>query len=363
MLEIIAAAVIGTVTGAALSRLLASREDELRALESLQREKEVIFREASSLRQELDRLVREKEEIVRKYEEELQRKSRQLQVQLSENSRLMEQLSLLQLEKKSLENTVATLESRLRSSIPREVIRSLTGAEKLLQQMKEYLRTGKVNNYRLVSSDEHDKLFARVFASERKVFLTSPFITEDAVKKRLPEIEAFLEREDSTLFLVIGREWNTVRFGDEGLLLLARTLSKANGRVKLFADNVHHKVLAGENSVTITSYNFLSKNNRLREVGVEIDDSELARKLVNLEIENLKNSSTARRVIYERFRVVKVESSTSGKTYRVETSLEELPRVYFPLEIEPKEGTTYEAVLIQKINGDTYTQVIAAAAD
>ena len=361
MIELLTALLAGTGAGALISRLLTKEDASLyQTVESLQREKEVIFREASSLRKEVDRLLQEREELVKRYEEELSRKSRLLQVQLSENKRLADQLSLLQLEKKSLENAVASLESRLRSSVPREVVRSLTTAEKVLSQMRDYLRTGEVKNYRLVASDEHDELFARVFAQEKKVFLTSPFITEDAVKKRLPEIEAFLEREDSTLFLVIGREWNTVKFGDEGLLILARALSRANGKVKFFADNVHHKVLAGENTVAITSYNFLSKNNRLREVGVEIDDPELARRIIDLEIENLKNSSTARRVLYREFTVERVEASTSGKTYRVETSLEEFPRVYFPLEIEPKEGTVYRAVLIQKINGDSYTQVITA---
>jgi hypothetical protein len=356
LVEILAASLVGLIAGLAASRLGGEESSLKRTLESLQKEKEAVFREASQLRIKLEQLKKEREELTRKYEEELTKKARQLEVQIKEAARLSEQLSLLQLEKKSLENALAELESRLRSSVPREVISSISKAEKLLEQVKDYLRTGKLADYRLITNDGHDELFARIFASERKIFLTSPFITEDAVKKRLPEIEAFLEREDSTLFLVIGREWNTAK--DDGLLILARALSKAKGRVKLFADSVHHKILAGESSVAITSYNFLSKNNRLREAGVEIDDPSLAREIVNLEIENLKSSQTVRKVLYRTFRAVKVESSVSGKSYRVETDLEELPRLYFPAEIRPEEGTAYEAVLMQKINGD-YVQAVA----
>jgi|GEM_PF-6256499 len=360
MLETVLAGLVGALAGFLSGKFFHGEDDSLReAIESLQREKEVVFREAVSLRKEIDNLLKEREEMVKSYEEELARRLRQLQVQMSENKKLSDQLSLLQLEKKSLENAVATLESRLRSSIPREVVSSLTATEKLLSQLRDYLRTGQLKNYRLVASEEHDELFARLFAQERKIFLTSPFITEDAVKKRLPEIKEFLSREDSTLFLVIGREWNTVKFGDEGLLILARTLAEANGRVKFFADNVHHKVLAGESTVAITSYNFLSKGNRLREVGVEIDDPELARRIIDLEIENLKNSSTARRVLYREFKIEKVETSTSGKTYRVDTNLEEFPRVYFPLEIEPKVGMKYSAVILQQFGG-SYSQVVCA---
>jgi hypothetical protein len=326
-------------------------------IESLQREKEIAFREATSLRQEIDKLLREREEIIKKYEEELIKRNRQLQVQLSENKRLGDRLSMLQLEKKNLENRLTALESKLRASIPREMVRSLVEAEKMLSKIREFIRTGEVKNYRLIASDEHEKVFARMFAEEEKIFLTSPFITEDAVVKRLPEIESFLDR-GGTLFLTIGREWNTVRFGDEGLLILMKTVSQ-KGNAKVFADNIHHKILAGEKTAVITSYNFLSKNNRSREAGVEIDDEDLARSIINLEIENLRTSPTVRKVFYKAFRVEKVERSTSGKTYRVETDADDMPRIYFPLEIEPAEGSSYETVIMQQLEGN-FAQVVAA---
>ncbi len=362
-MEILSSLLLAAVSsgiGAAVGILIGKRgqSDFTGALESLQREKEIAFRESVSLRTELDRLLREKEELQKSCEDEIAKRLRQLQVLMSENKRLSDSLSLLQLEKKSLENRVNALESRLRSSIPREVVRSVAEAEKLLSKIKEFIQTGEVKNYRLITSGEHDSVFARMFAEEEKVFVTSPFITEDAVAKRLPEIEAFLKR-DGKLFLVLGREWNTVRFGDDGLINLMRCLSDAGKNVKVYADNIHHKVLAGEKTVVITSYNFLSKNNRLREIGIEIDDANLARKVIDLEIENLKNSQTVRRVTYKCFSVVGVESSTSGKTYRVETDLDDLPRIYFPLEIEPKIGKRYEAVIIQQFDGN-YSQVIAA---
>jgi len=350
-------AFVGGAGAGAAAGLLFSRgsSDVSQTIESLQREKELTYRELLSTKRELEKLIKEREEVVRKYEEELSRKSRHLQAQLSENKRLADSLELLKLEKKRLETEVATLESSLKSSVPEELVRSVAKAEKVLDQVREFMFTKELRNYRLVTSEEHDQVFSRIFAEEEKVFLTSPFITEDAVNRRLPEIKSFLER-GGKLFLIIGREWNTVKFGDDGLLTLMREIN--GGDAKVFADNIHHKVLAGNSTAVITSYNFLSKNNRLREVGVEIDDEVLAAKLISLEIENLKNSQMVRKITYHTFTAVKVESSTSGKTYRVETNSEELPKVYFPLEIEPREGTSYEAVVSGKMDGD-FVSVIA----
>ena len=189
-------AAVGSAIGTAVGVLIGRKQTDLTGtLESLQREKEIAFRESVSLRTELDRLLREKEELQKSYEDEIAKRLRQLQVLMSENKRLSDSLSLLQLEKKSLENRVNALESRLRSSIPREMVRSVAEAEKLLSKIKEFIQTGEMKNYRLLTSGEHDGVFARMFAEEEKVFVASPFITEDAVAKRLPEIEAFLKRE------------------------------------------------------------------------------------------------------------------------------------------------------------------------
>lgn len=353
LITFVAGAGVGTAAGIFLSK--SSEVDISETLDSLQREKELTYRELLSTKRELEKLLSEREEIVRKYEEELSRKARHLQAQLSENKRLADALEMLKLEKKRLETEVSTLESSLKSSVPKELVRSVASAEKVLNQVREFLYTRELHNYRLLTSDEHDQAFSRIFAEEERIFLTSPFITEDAVNKRLPEIKSFLERGGS-LFLVIGREWNTVRFGDEGLVTLMRELSGMNAKV--FADNIHHKLLVGDRTAVITSYNFLSKNNRLREVGIEVDDEKLAAKIISLEIENLKNSQMVRKVFYARFKVEKVEFSTSGKTYRVETDSQELPKVYFPLEIEPKEGASYEAVVSSKMEGN-FTSVIA----
>ena len=353
LITFVAGAGIGTAAGMFLSRN--SEVDISGTVDSLQREKELTYRELLSTKKELDRLLAEREELVRKYEEELLRKNRHLQAQLAENKRLADALELLKLEKKRLEIEVSTLESSLKSSIPKDLVKSVAKAEKILDQVRDFLLTRELHNYRLLTSDEHDQVFSRIFAEEEKVFLTSPFITEDAVNRRLPEIKSFLER-GGKLFLVIGREWNTVKFGDEGLVTLMREIS--DGDAKVFADNIHHKLLIGDRTAVITSYNFLSKNNRLREVGIEVDDEKLAASLVSLEIENLKNSQMVRKITYARFRVLKVEFSTSGKTYRVETDSEELPKIYFPLEIEPKEGASYEAVVSSKMEGN-FTSVIA----
>lgn len=355
---------LGAYLGSSTEKKKLSRElkDVTKLLQVLRKDRELNLAELQKAKQELDALRKElesvkseREALIKKYEEELSGKERQLQAQILENKRLSDLLEVLKLEKKKLETELRTLESAAKSRIPDELVRSLGELEKLVAQIKSYVFTGEAKNYRLLENEDHEQVFSRMFAEEDRIFLVSPFVTSDAVRKRRPEIRSFLDRGGS-LFLVVGREWNSVKSGDDGLLELMREIDGSNSTV--FADNVHHKLLVGQKTAVVTSYNFLSKNNRLRETGIEIDDETLASTLTSLEAENLKVSQLARKLSYCKFRVLKTEHSTSGKTFRVETDNQEFPRVYFSLNEEPLTGALYEAVVSTKLDG-SYAAVIA----
>ena len=356
-----------------LNSQLSNFQKDIQKIEAIKKEKELLEKNLSELKQTISKLEEEKKRERELSSKELEGLNKEIAKLRLERDDLLKQLSQkeqqikaldknlqdtkskldrLQLEKKNLENLINQLKSKLSASVPKEAVAILTELKHKIDQLLNFFKTGEQpKEYKLIVDEEHDETFSRIFASEKVVLITAPFLTEDAVRKRLPEIERFLA-EGGKLYLMIGRNWNSSK--DNSLLTLLHSIAKYNGQIRVFLGDLHHKVIAGEKLAVITSFNFLSKNNRQKEVGILVENPELANALFKTESEN---ASEYERLSYARFKVLSASDSSTGKSIKIETDCNEFPVVYYTARENSIEvGKHYEAALIIK---DKYTLVAA----
>jgi len=319
--------------------------------EEKKRERELSSKELEGLNKEIAKLRLERDELLK----QLNQKEQQIRALDKNLQDVKDKLDKLQLEKKNLENLINQLKSKLSASVPKEAIAILTELKHKIDQLLNFFKTGKQpKEYELIVDEKHDEVFSRIFSSEKVVLITAPFLTEDAVKKRLPDIKRFLIG-GGKLYLMIGRNWNSKK--DNSLLTLLSSLfsiAKYDSQIKAFLGDLHHKVIVGEKLAVITSFNFLSKNNRQKEVGIFVENPELANALFKTETEN---ANEYERLSYARFKVLSAGDSSTGRSIKIETDCNEFPVVYYTArEISIEVGKHYEAALITKGN---YTMVTA----
>ena len=307
----------------------------------------------------LEKQLSEKDREIEKREKKIEDMEKRISVLKKEISTKEELINSLRLEIKALERKVKSVVSNKLMEIPKEVISAVIETNLNSKKVVDYFTKGvEVRNYKILINEEHDTAFNLIFASEQEVFLTAPFLSERALEKKLPIIEKFL-KDGGKLTLIINKLWgiNNAKTGETDLFLLFDVLEKYKNQVSVYAGDIHQKVLIGKGKAVISSYNFLSKDNKRKETGILIEDSSFAQEFFQNELENFKDYE---KVSFIRFVPDKFNSSLSEKSLKIIS--QEKETLYYPItsasKILLKKGEVYEAIVKNNPNYGKYILAI-----